>query len=108
MQPGHTLGPWHIVELPQRKHTTGDRLAIAAPGANVCSLDIAGRENGKELANARLIAAAPFLLEMCERAEMVLNNVNRTYDTQIEQQQAIESALGGLRAAISKATRGGI
>jgi hypothetical protein len=59
----HTPYPWFVVEMQPRKHSTASRYLIQSGEANICTLDVAGREPGRDEANARLIAAAPDLLE---------------------------------------------
>jgi hypothetical protein len=62
----HTPYPWFVVEMQPRKHSTANRYLIQSGEANVCTLDVAGREAGRDEANARLIASAPDLLAELE------------------------------------------
>ena len=57
----HTPGPWKV-----------DRPYIRGAGRVIASLE-SGRNEVEDAANARLIAAAPELLEVCE-ALLALNN----------------------------------
>jgi hypothetical protein len=75
----HTPGPWfvhpgtdgrergHIREL-KTESTSGRHVAVAR-------ITYAGREYGECEANARLIAAAPELLEACQEALTAATNV---------------------------------
>jgi DNA repair exonuclease SbcCD ATPase subunit len=103
----HTPGPWNAVELEDGNIVTGNTRHCG----NVCELDL-GTESE---ANARLIAAAPELLEALERMHEEARGVVvdggccpfcgilRHED---HQQHAEDCALSTARAAIEKA-RGG-
>lgn len=58
----HTPGPWHVTAMHK-----GIRPSFRSPGENggfaICEMYADGRD---VVANARLIAAAPELLEACE------------------------------------------
>ena len=68
---GYTPGPWHIHDTEQFTICGPDHLAIAITTATSRNAD----ENGR---NARLIAAAPELLEACKRIHYELNGANAT------------------------------
>ena len=66
----HTPGPWIITERSGFSHDNRPRFLIAAPDEpeRICTVSLRGSPNGDSeisLANARLIAAAPELLEAC-------------------------------------------
>jgi hypothetical protein len=72
METKHTPGPWQTLPEEADKayiRVRGTRLGSRYKVANVVTLDYAGvhpREAEETRANARLIAAAPELLEACE------------------------------------------
>lgn len=85
----HTPGPWAINNWPQ----AGTDIAIGATGtpliARVALRDVSINE---QKANASLIAAAPALLELCERALRALS------------EDDFPGLRDDLRAAITQAT----
>lgn len=85
----HTPGPWEV-----------EFSIIAAPDCKKCivqfGFDIRNHKNPEVLANARLIAAAPALLEALERARYGLSN----YMTQRDKAILITD----IESAIAKAT----
>lgn len=92
----HTSGSWKVEkELTSR---TGEWLIAVDAGDRGRGIAIAETvpATGKELANARLIAAAPDLLEALER---IANMDSMSY-------HSLESAKITARAAIAKATGG--
>ena len=61
----HTPGPWELVHHTAPQHD-GDR-AIYGPGKNakfICDMNGGPNDDSEILANARLISAAPEMLEM--------------------------------------------
>ena len=58
----HTAGPWRWFDLQPRNHWAGIAVVARDPDAREHERDIATLPKGSE-ANARLIAAAPALLE---------------------------------------------
>lgn len=84
----HTPGPWHVVE----GKLTKSALEVHANSRAICELWRRG--NAKtELANARLIAAAP---EMLEALQMIANELPCLDNLMSDKEIA--------RAAIAKAT----
>lgn len=79
-----TPGPW-IAEQPFE--------VISKEGWGICGVD--DNDGGSQEANARLIAAAPDLLEACEAAEKLLARYALN-----------DSTLSDIRAAIAKAIWG--
>lgn len=61
----HTPGPWHLSNLSHRY--VRYRLSTDATGYNICDMDVFGGPPDEKEANARLIAAAPELLEALEQ-----------------------------------------
>ena len=59
----HTAGPWETMEMPGPQ---SDIVCQAETGQRVCEFPY-GLSDGEDAANARLIAAAPDLLEALER-----------------------------------------
>lgn len=90
----HTPGPWNAVELEDGNIVTGNTRHCG----NVCELDL-GTESD---ANARLIAAAPELLEALERALRWFDGDFPYGHEDVERGETAAAA----RAAIEKA-RGG-
>lgn len=92
----HTPGPWSVF-----KHSWSDT-SIAAPSFDhaICRLDInhateESQESDEALmaANARLIAAAPELLQALQRAESVLRNYEAWAGLADECKRAIAKAV---------------
>ncbi|HEY9453453.1 MAG TPA: hypothetical protein VIR82_12320 [Bradyrhizobium sp.] len=94
-QAKHTQGPWDFQE---EYGDTGQRFTAVRDGRyeTVCIID--GHENE---ADARLIAAAPDLLEALKEAESLLEQTLRWRGEGWECSEA--ELLGGIRAAIAKA-----
>ena len=91
----HTPGPWHVSD---DMYGVGNLLVAGVTASNAepianCGLGKTGK------ANARLIAAAPELLDALQTAAMAL--IGYTHRNEI-----IENALDSARAAIAKATGG--
>lgn len=99
----HTPGPWHIYDYERTENEPFSRYQIrnaggepVAMGSNYGDFGVFAWTSETKLANARLIAAAPDLLEALEKSEEALMACLKNSD-----------ALGGLlpliRAAIGKA-----
>lgn len=104
----HTPGPWVVVV-----NSRGAAVAIDAPSvANIPGKTNPVRHNGigsphsaKGHANARLIAAAPDLLEAAAELEGWISRVLvHTYTNRKPMPENLEVALEKIRAAIAKAT----
>lgn len=67
MNKKHTPGPWHIGMKP-------GPMIYGTLGEQVCDMRDEVIDNAENVANARLIAAAPALLAMLERATEVMSN----------------------------------
>lgn len=90
----HTPYPWFVVEMQPRKHTTARRYLIQSGEANICTLDVAGRDTSRDEANAHLIAASPDLLAACKAARSLLSKLGgKNHDPEFSE----------LEAAIAKA-----
>lgn len=92
----HTSGPWKVEkELTSR---TGEWLIAKDAGDRGRGIAIAETvpATGKELANARLIAAAPELLETLKKCvEIMSNGGTWTIEDQRDARDAITKATGG-------------
>jgi len=87
----HTPGPWHVLDG-----------AVLCEGINaygnwhICRFDRCEQPNtAEDNANARLIAAAPELLEACQAAVFGANHIDCV--------RAMQEVLPRIRAAIAKA-----
>lgn len=89
----HTPGPWYIVNSLNPNHSFE---IFGADGYHVARFEKDGIET--ELANARLIAAAPELLEACK--EMV----RHLEETDFDVCGTPDSLMNKWKAAIAKAT----
>lgn len=67
MSDQHTQGPWFVHQLPNHEQT-GRMWPISANNDPGSALAYVGLEGQPNLANARLMAAAPELLTMLKRA----------------------------------------
>lgn len=97
----HTPGPWIAHKLPL------DRWLISAGNENVAGTASGGfgpNDDATEQANARLIAAAPDLLEALETLQgFADNSAVRWIWKENGEQAAFNKALNQTRAAITKA-----
>lgn len=91
MNKNHTSGPWHVAESPNH-HSP---FITNATGKGTIANSVHGTTSAEQEANARLIAAAPELLEACETA---LENLAPLYSSE-------HLVMKRLRAAIAKATQ---
>lgn len=81
----HTIGPWHVAE---NRHEYD--IVIRAEGSNPVALCLIGGYTKPEgAANARLIAAAPGMLDILKRAAHVLAEVPMSSIEQIERFDAL-------------------
>jgi hypothetical protein len=102
METNHTPGPWELVtrECPIEPGETYTAIAhihhreVVGKHSeqDVCHVSTWGRADGESTANARLIAAAPDLLEACRAALSVCEAESANWQAEI------------IRAAIAKAT----
>ena len=99
----HTPGPWVVCRGVVHQIPVA---SVAMDGLKLNVAHVTGIRNGEGLANARLIAAAPDLLEALQQAtsalewrwERVANRAAPVHET------AIQEAYNQARAAIAKAT----
>ncbi len=63
----HTPGPWRQNDHPQRGNQLYVRIGSGCANAIVERKDTFGKVSDEDIANARLIAAAPDLLEACRQ-----------------------------------------
>jgi hypothetical protein len=102
MSAEHTPGPWVVYDDSNNGKT--NRIEIAALGKTVARIYHSVPE--EDLPNARLIAAAPDLLEA---AKLALQSAESWIHDQLDGTSSLESALAELepvRAAIAQATGG--
>lgn len=93
-QEGHTPGPWqHYDDSADATH----RHQIAAFGKTVAHVYCTKGDETSDAANARLIAAAPDLLEAARRALNFIQNTEDEFGDNLPSGDA-------LRAAIARAT----
>ena len=102
MNAKHTPGPWNIgsSDLPVSRmsiHCKGHKDSCHSTVALMVSRGAIGISPDEEFANARLIAAAPELLEALEDCVAVM-------DRELAGLKAIQPELSSARAAIAKAT----
>lgn len=102
---GHTPGPWKI-DYGHPRGLPGGISRAAAPWTAVTRFNTFARPTTPEaLANARLIAVAPDLLEAARQAEQALLTFCDHYVIEDRDHDlAAERAIQAIRAAIAKAT----
>ena len=71
----HTPAPWTVSELDARGEVSEYYIFIE-PGVAVIERKVETRNEGRDMANARLIAAAPAMLEALELADAMLSGAN--------------------------------
>jgi hypothetical protein len=114
MNTKHTPGPWEISLIGEGDELTVDGIesnAVAhAPHRLICEMghDIdMGQDYAEVIANARLIAAAPELLEACKVVTAFLDNLERALfydDPLVRIRQRVHAPLrSALNPAIAKA-----
>lgn len=101
---GHTSGPWHYesgVFNQEVSQTAASGSIMDADGWYIATIE---RVGGQEDANARLIAAAPDLLEALQRAEIAVaelcqdqNPANECWNILREVRTALSRVSGGER-----------
>ena len=102
MDAKYTPGPWNIgsSDLPVSRmsiHCKGHKDSCHSTVALMVSRGVIGISHDEEFANARLIAAAPDLLEALKDCVAVM-------DRELAGLKAIQPELSSARAAIAKAT----
>ena len=103
----HTPGPWYALRGQRNisiRHKTGDKFLSMVNVASVRGNLPADCPYGSSEANARLIAAAPELLEALEEAENALADYIPTIERTGASLNYGHSVLKKARAAIAKAT----
>ena len=99
----HTPGPWRIGEYVKPiRYKQDDLHVLAGQMSIVCSMSAVNWsiDGEKDKANARLIAAAPDLLEALKEA---LPYVLRAYECAFPNERENEAIADEIRAAIAKA-----
>lgn len=92
MKTKHTPGPWKSIQ-----RSTGDIHTQSADGVNVALVTVADYK--RQAANARLIAAAPEMLEALEHAQEALCEVG-THEA-AEALERIDSLIARIEGATS-------
>jgi len=94
----HTPGPWHVTKGPAPREIRAD------DGPYIASVYDVAVTYGERNANARLIAAAPELLDRVMDAVLVLEAIRENWgDDHPGLLKTIDEELPPLRAAIAKA-----
>jgi hypothetical protein len=93
----HTPGPWEAVKWSCHAATTVVTGKIG-PRVVICECSGHGRHTDESLANARLIAAAPELLDALERMVDVAN-----WDEMLQSEEQHDAMIVKAEAAIRKA-----
>lgn len=93
MSEKHTSGPWHIERINNRTRS-GFNASIRSPGCDVA--EVYGWEDEENVANARLIAAAP---ELLAALQWYVEHDDSTGDSEY-----YAAGLEAAQAAIAKAT----
>lgn len=87
----HTPGPWRTGHL-------GEDRVYTKSGAQLCTVmprrDDPSRSSQEDFANARLIAAAPDLLEVLMVVEARLDEINSRSDLSFKVRSAVAKAVG--------------
>lgn len=98
----HTPGPW-ILEGETRCGESRNRTVVTSVGSSVVHLEqiIGNREEPQFLANARLIAAAPELLEACHKICKAI-----AFASEFNLAKDLTDGYEACRAAIAKAEGG--
>lgn len=95
----HTPGPYCLDD--ESDTAEGSRMILAPDGTKLaCTTGL--YEDAEDIANARLLAAAPELLEALQYAEQWLADLQKRPGMRLSLQGAVDVA----RAAIAKATGG--
>lgn len=96
-KPIHTPGPWKSIPA-----TLEDMLVRGSNGVGVAEVWNNGREPDQDLANKRLISAAPELLAALIAVANEIDGPDRPYSSD---SWLPSSVMEQIRAAVSKATR---
>ena len=94
-----TPGPWHLRS--NGKHD-GDRTVTSAT-QDICNMNGGANDNSTVYANARLIAAAPELLEALIDAEFLMRKVSINWKEAASMLDSLKRSAEDARAAIAKA-----
>ncbi len=94
----HTPGPWKVLHHTAPQHD-GDR-AVYAPGNKlICEMNGGPNDDSETLANARLIASAPELLEIAHAYRNLLKSMSHS-DGEVATFNHIESVLAKVEGRI--------
>jgi len=97
----HIPGPWKVREFENASPQIATESDAQGFGKPIATVEFLGHEIRK--ANARLIAAAPDLLEACQRALISLGHVLDDYADIPETPEETEKTLDFVKMAIRKA-----
>jgi hypothetical protein len=104
METKHTLGQWRVQLTTEKQHLSGiDYLDIVCGNERICAMDSTLPRKETE-ANARLIAAAP---DMLEALEAVIGEL-RPYHVDYQMSGPISELVTKCKAAIAKAKAGAV
>ena len=90
----HTKGPWKIEKLEAPVYGSDGSLVATGAGIGTESHHICTVYGRKTKANARLIAAAPELLEACKHMLRLMNGLGYHFDAMEDAEAAIAKAEG--------------
>lgn len=101
----HTPGPWTIYKRHEGRGFYVREICGApeAPGERGCLAEIRGVDSSVNDANARLIAAAPALLEAC-KAMLGIDNPGATAPGHIDYTKAVKMAHAAIAQTEGKGT----
>lgn len=105
-KPSHTDGPWELIE-PSEARQGDDRLCwlVRSPSHRVATVHSRlGKSADQYSADARLIAAAPELLDACHDAKSVIDELLEDLTDDPKEDVAAQRVLKTLRDVIAKAT----
>lgn len=89
----HTKGPWEVVTMSPRTKGGQEMICVRAVDSPINSNLAAIGHSELDQANARLIAAAPDLLEACKEAHSFLCSKEPTVSIKIAVGLALEAAI---------------
>ena len=96
----HTPGPWRFSDTMGGAQVTTSRIGILEGSKRICTISDFDKEVRVIHANGKLIAAAPDLLEACQRFMDLFSDCDMRPEDESHEVATI------IRAAISKATGG--
>ena len=101
MKTEHTPGPWAVFDRNPDEIIRDDVMTWSVPHRRICNVFGSTRDGGVNAANARLIAAAPELLEACKLAVDAIDGLS---SQQAMPDDSYKPMLAAIESAIAKAT----